>query len=137
MAGSRASKDPKIYYATFKVLETALHIGFIETSLKNPLRPELLPKTVDEAVDRLISELTLKDKTKLAKMGEYDLSALPFTMGQYIREQFGLTDGNEELMASCRSLAGEDDLHDETASMLIIEALWQKLRQTYALRAVK
>jgi hypothetical protein len=137
VAGSRASKDPKIYHATFKVLETVFYMGFIKTNLNKPLQPELLPKTVDEAVDRLISELTLKDKTKIAKMGKYDLSALPFTMGQYIREQFGLGRGNEELMDSCRSLSGEDDLHEESASMVIIEALWERLRQTHALRAVK
>ena len=88
-------------------------------------------------MDRLISELTLKDKTKIAKMGKYDLSALPFTIGQYIREQFGLTDGNEELMEACRSLSGEDDLHEETASMMIIEALWERLRRTHGLRVVK
>lgn len=96
-----------------------------------------LPKTVDEAVERLISELPLKDRTKIAKMDEEDLGALPFTIGQYIREQFRLRDGNEELMESCCSLAGEDDIHEETASMVIIEVLWQKLRQTHALRAVK
>jgi len=79
----------------------------------------------------------LKDKAKIAKMGEYDLSALPLTMGQYIREQFGLGRGNEKLMESCCSISGEDDLHEETASMVIIEALWQKLRQTHALRVLK
>ncbi len=70
-------------------------------------------------------------------MGKEDLSVLPFTMGQYIREQFGLTDGNEGLMASCRSLAGEDDIHEETASMVIIEALWERLSETHVLRSVK
>jgi len=70
-------------------------------------------------------------------MGKEDLSVLPFTMGQYIREQFGLTDGNEELMASCRSLAGEDDIHEETASAIIINVLWKRLRQTPALRVLK
>ena len=58
-------------------------------------------------------------------MNEEDLSALPFTIGQYIREHFGLTDGNEELMESCRSLAGEDDIHEETASAIIINELWK------------
>ena len=135
VAGARASKDPKIYDATFEVLEAVLHLGFIETNLKNPLRPE--PKTVDEAVDLLITELTLKDKTKIAKMYEEDLSALPLTMGQYIREQFGLGRGNEELMESCCSLAEEDDIHAETASMVIIEALWERLRETHGLRVVK
>lgn len=96
-----------------------------------------LPKTVDEAVERLISELPLKDRTKIAKMGEDDLSALPLTMGQYIREQFGLGRGNKELMESCCSLSGEDDIHEETASMVVIEALWERLRQTHALRVLK
>jgi len=31
----------------------------------------------------------------------------------------------------------DGDLHGETASMVIIEALWEKLRQTHTLRAVK
>ena len=96
-----------------------------------------LPKTVDEAVERLISELTLKDKTRIAKMGKEDLSALPFTIGQYIREKYGLGRGNEELMDSCRIISEKDDLHEETASMVIIEVLWERLRQTHALRAVK
>jgi len=130
VAGARASKDSKIYDATFKVLETAFHLALVETNLNKPIWPG--PKTVDEAVARLISELNLKDKTKIAKMNEEDLSALFFTMGQYIREQFGLGRGNEELMESCCSLAGEDDIHEETASMVIIEVLWERLRETHA-----
>jgi len=39
--------------------------------------------------------------------------------------------GNDALTESCRSLAEEDGLHDETASMVIIEALWERLRQTH------
>jgi len=137
VAGSRVSKDPKIYDATFKVLGTALHLGLVETNLNKPVQRGHLPKNVDQAVDRLISKLTLKDKSKISKMGEYDLSALPFTIGNYIREEFDLGRGNEELMASCHSLAGEDDIHEKTASAIIINVLWERLRQTHALRAVK
>jgi len=57
VAGARASKDPKIYDATFKVLKAAFHLALVETNLNKPARPE--PKTVDEAVERLISELPL------------------------------------------------------------------------------
>jgi len=137
VAGSRASKDPAIYQATFKVLQAVFYLSEIDSSLSNHGRSDGQPKTVDEAVDRLISELTLKDKTKIAKMGEYDLSALPLTIGQYIREKFGLGRGNEELMDSCRSISGEDILYKGTASMVIIEALWERLRQTHGLRVVK
>ena len=130
VAGSRGSKDPLIYDAVKDIIKSVLYPP-----------PERImgdsPKTVDEAVDRLISGLPLKDKNQIAKMGKYDLSALPYTIGNYIREQFGLGRGNDALMDSCRSLSGEDGLHDETASAIIIEALWERLKQTHGLRVVK
>ena len=69
MAGPRASKDPTIYDDVFRVLEMAHKIhgkGLIGNTQK-------LPRTVDEAVDRLIGELPLKDKTKIANMTENEL----------------------------------------------------------------
>ena len=137
VAGSRASKDPLIYNITVKALRTVFHLSEIDFSMSNHPRLDGQPKTVDEAVEHLISQLPLKDRGKIAKMDKYDLSALPFTIGQYIREKFGLGRGNDDLMDSCRSLGEEDDLHEETASMVVIEALWQKLRQTHGLRVVK
>jgi hypothetical protein len=130
VAGSRGSKDPLIYDAVKDVIKSVLYIPPEQIT-------ENYPKTVDEAVEHLFSELPFKDKTKIAKMDKQDLSVLPFTIGRYIREQFGLGRENEKLMQSCRSLAGEDDLHEETASMVIIEVLWERLRETHGLRAVK
>ena len=37
-----------------------------------------LPKTVDEAVKRLISDLPLKDKAAIANLAENDLATLQF-----------------------------------------------------------
>ena len=45
--------------------------------------------------------------------------------------------GNEELMQSCRSLLGRNDLHEETASAIIIKTLRERLRQTHGLKVVK
>ena len=138
VAGSRSSKDQYIYRVTVKVLRTVFHLSEIDLSVPNHAQAsDKQPKTVDEAVDRLISELPLKDKTKLSKMDKWNLSALPFTIGQYIREKFGLGGGNDELMQSCLSISGENDLHEETASAIIIEALWERLKQTHGLRVVK
>ena len=137
VAGSRASKDPDIYRVTLKIFRIVFHLSEIDFSLSGHALSDRQPQTVNAAVERLISELTLKDKSKIAKMGKEDLSALPLTMGQYIREQFGLGRGNEELMESCCSLSGENELHEETASMVIIDALWETLRQTHGLRVVK
>ena len=45
------------------------------------------PSTLDEAVKDLISKLSLKDKTLIAKISEDELTGLHPTLGAYIREQ--------------------------------------------------
>jgi len=96
-----------------------------------------LPRSVDEAVDRLIAELPLRYTAKIAKMNGGDLSALHATIGPYIRKNFGLWRGNEELMESCRIWSGQDEFYIDTASAMIIQAMWARLKRTHSLRPVK
>ena len=105
--------------------------------LSQPIPMGDLPRSIDEAVNRLISELPLRYAAKIAKMNGRDLSALHATIGPYIRENFGLWRGNDQLMESCRMLNGQDYLHIDSASMVILESMWAKLKQTHSLRAVK
>ena len=133
VAGPRASEDPEIYDDAYKVLKTAYHLSFVEIGM----RRIDLPKTVDEAVDRIMSELTLKDKARIARMGPEQASALPISLGDYIWKRFGLRDGNDELVESCRLVAEVDDLRKESAIDVIADALWNRLRQTHSLRPVK
>ena len=95
------------------------------------------PKTVDEAVERLISELSLRDKVKIAKMDRENSLYLHKTLGSHIRQEFGLWSGNIELLESCRLLTGQDQCHVDRASAMIIDALWARLKRTHAVRAVK
>ena len=99
--------------------------------------PNNSPQTVVEAVDRLISELPRKDKTKIANMDDEKLIVLHFSLGMYIRDKFGLWSGNAKLMESCCSISGDDNLHVDDASFVIIDELRQKLRKTNVLRVVK
>jgi hypothetical protein len=123
VAGPRSSNDPKIYEATRKVLRAVIE--------------RYLPLRVEEAVERLISELPLKDKAAMARMEEDDLAALNLTIGAYIRRRFGLWSGNGELMASCRIVSGNKNLHEDDASAVIIRELWKQVRETHGLRPVK
>jgi len=136
VAGARASKDPEIYDATFKALTAAFHLALVESSMDKTDPFLLKPKTVDEAVDRMMSELALKDRVRIARMGLEEASALPISLGDYIWVKFGLRDGNDELMESCRLAAGTDDLPKESAIDVITEAVWKKLKKTHALRPV-
>jgi hypothetical protein len=77
VAGPRGSKDPKIYEATKKLLKTAFRLDLIQSSMSDPQREAPhWPSTRDQAVKELISKLTLKDKTLIAKMTEDELIGL-------------------------------------------------------------
>jgi hypothetical protein len=130
VAGPRASKDPRIYEAVTRILKGLLY--------PPPERiVSTLPNTVDEAVRRLNSDLPLKDKTMIARMGENDLPGLFLTLGAYIRDKFGLWSGNEALLDSCRSVSGENNIHEDDASMVIIRELWEELRKSHTIKVVK
>ena len=94
VAGPRASKDPNIYVDAFRILEWAFKIYRLE-DLSPAQKAELdkikefapPPKTVDEAVRRLISDMSLKDKTIVANMAETELSLLHANLGEYIRNE--------------------------------------------------
>ena len=96
-----------------------------------------LPKTVDEAVKRLISDLPLKDKTAIANLAENDLATLQFSLGTYIGREFGIWSGNRQLLDSCEITSGDAHLHPDFAPSVIIKELWESLRDTYKLRVVQ
>ena len=133
VAGPRASKDPMIYNDVFRVLEMAHKIhgkGLIGNT-------EKLPRTVDEAVERLIRDLSLKDKTNIANMTENELMTLQFTLGSYISNEFGIYTGNRDLRLSAKLLSGDVHLVPDYVAPLIIKELWKRLRESHKLRIVK
>jgi len=72
IAGPRASKDSEIYRDVVAILEKTIQI-LRDEQRKAISKPSGPPKTVEDAVDRLITEMALKDKTTLANMEETDL----------------------------------------------------------------
>jgi hypothetical protein len=95
------------------------------------------PKSVREAVDRLILEMALKDKVIIANMTYDELVTLNSNFGAYIRNSFSLCSGNDELMESCRFVSKDKKLNPDSASFAIIDALWEILRKTHKLKVVK
>ena len=144
VAGPRASKDPEIYGDVVKILAQTIKILIYERKKSDPesglntnRKPSKTPKTVDQAVERLISELSFKDKTTIANMAEVELSVLHSTIGEYIRNEFGLWSGNKDLMTSCCFFAKRDKISEDEASSIIIRELWKRLRQTHRIRIVE
>ncbi|MFC1819533.1 YpsA SLOG family protein [Thermodesulfobacteriota bacterium] len=130
VAGSRASKDPQIYEDVQNVLKSVLYPP-----------PEKItsnyPHTVDEAVDRLVDTLPMKEKANIANMDESEIALLHPTLGGYIRNKFGIWSGNEALLQDCRFRLSKYDIHEDDTSSFIIKELWKRLRETHAIRVVK
>ncbi|MBL7176735.1 MAG: putative molybdenum carrier protein [Desulfobacteraceae bacterium] len=137
VAGSKAGKDPHIYRAVMKILEIVFHLDLIESTLPDPSSVDTLnPGTIDEAVDALIAELPLRNKTAIANLQDEELIYLRPLSG-YIREKFGLCREDSELLKSCCSFMEVDSLNADDASAIVITRLWRKLKETHTLRAVK
>ena len=96
-----------------------------------------LPKTVDQAVDLLIAELSFGDRTIIANMKQEDLENLDFAIGVRVRGEFGLENGNKKLLQSCCSESGLSTLDPNSAVAFIIEKLWRSVQNTPVLKIIK
>ena len=140
VGGTNAGEDQQLYEKTKEIVEGTICLIQIYDKgkdLKNLSAETMVPKTVSDAVDRLMDKLSLKDKTTIANMTADELNSLNITLGEYIAHFFRLTAGNEELMASCRFVSKKDVANEDAASMVIITELWEKLRKTHRLKVVK
>jgi hypothetical protein len=147
VAGPRASKDPDIYHATVNILETAFYINLIDSTMSAhsgiddrrhaEVENENLPQTVEQAVDKLLAKLSLRDKTMIANIPEENLMDLYHSLEEHLQNEFRLWLASPKLLESCRSTAGKEDLGGFNASLVIIKALWDKLQKTNVLRIVK
>jgi hypothetical protein len=131
--GPRESEVPDIYEEVFRILEMAYKIS----SDEHDAPPSNLPKTVDEAVEKILSIITHRDSVVIANMDEDDLATLDLSLGMFIGIEFGIWSGNRELHYSCEALDDDPDLHPDFMPMVIIEELWYRLQETHRLRIVR
>jgi hypothetical protein len=96
-----------------------------------------MPASVDEAVERLIQEVPLKDKVAIAGLKAHELVLQHGSLDIYIRNYYGLSSGNERLLQSCRETSGRENMDLDEAVFLIINKFWETLKATHALRRVK
>jgi Circularly permutated YpsA SLOG family len=97
----------------------------------------VLPKTVDEAVDQIISDMTLEERVRMANFDKEELRVINYSLSVFIKNQLFMKDLNKELFESCLAVSENKNLNESTAALVIIEKLWEKLRKTYKLRVVK
>jgi hypothetical protein len=96
------------------------------------------PRTVEEAVDRLLLMLSGPEKDEIASLPTGNLIDLHFGLGTRIRDEFKLwRQENRVLLLDCQRIKFKDTanipdglwaIHPDDASMVIIRALWARLR---------
>jgi hypothetical protein len=145
VTGPLSSEDDLIYSHTQKLLETAFYLGFVKSGLQPKLfggdgaefSRESWPQTVDQAVAQLKTVLSLKDRSLLSNLQPDELSHLRSGIGDYIKQKYGLFEGNETLMRSCTEYGHLHQPLPDEACAVILRALWEDLRKTHKLRVVK
>ncbi len=139
ITGPREKEQPAIYRDTMECFRAAwwtlMMVEPVET--KSPSAAgDNLPRSLEEAVDRLQRELPLKDKVTIANMRADELTGLMPTLGRYIQRHFGIWEGNPDLTRSCIRAVDRRHLADEDIAALIIDHLVRQLRRTHTLRLI-
>lgn len=138
VAGPRASNDPSIYQAVMHILTMVIVMDHIEIKM-SPSQKKTAPKPVslDKALQMISSKMSLRERCYIAGMAKTELIYLNITLGDYIRKNFGMNSGHEDLLRECRDILGRNEITDDDAVNIIITELWKRLRQTHALRIIK
>ncbi len=81
--------------------------------------------------------MSLEERVGLANFDKEDLRVINYSFSIFIRNQLFMKDVNKELFESCKEISGNKNLNEATAALVIIEKLWERLRDTHKLRIVK
>ncbi len=94
-----------------------------EDSAKLEEEKKTWPKTVDEAVTRILSTMPEKDRKIVRETSKKDLIKFHHGWGTGIRNSFGFWRGNAALLEDTKKK------HPDDASMVIINAAWARLQK--------
>jgi len=116
VAGSRASKDPKIYKEVFHIVEGAVLLGLVKANASDNLNDYKMDD-IDQIIEDIISELPLGEKVSMANMNKEAVEVLQSVFDLYIKSKIGSE-------------------HEEEYTV-IMKALWERLQETHKLKVVK
>lgn len=85
-----------------------------------------LPETLEEAINTILSGMSLPDRLSFKRTRKDDLIMYHSTLGMQIRNSFGLWSGNPLLV---KDMKLKDDTHPDEVSFEIIKALWERIQK--------
>ena len=97
---------------------------------------EKFPPTVELAVDKILLDLSVRDRTKIANMNKKKLIAFHLSFGIFIKNEFRLW-GNEPLLKSCCEVSGLSKVNPDQSSYIILKVVQMRINQGEVLKVVK
>ncbi|MGB6011559.1 MAG: putative molybdenum carrier protein [Desulfobacterales bacterium] len=147
VTGSGATVNPDVGNHTTFIVESAILLSLMNDDSGSHVVHDSgeglsgksfgIPKTVNEAVEQIILEMSLQDRVKLANLKREDMEPFGMTFRIFIRNRLFQKGANRDLIKSCIAVSGNDDLNEGDAAFVIIEKLWEKLKETHKLKIVK
>ena len=94
------------------------------------------PPTIETAVDKILVDLSCRERTRIANMDEKDLMIFHQSYGIFIKNEFRLW-GNDPLIKSCCAVSGLKAVNPDQASYIILKELHRRIQNTDVLKVVK
>ncbi len=85
------------------------------------------PVTCQEAIKKTYENLDKPSVKLLSKTKKEDLVKFHIGWGTGIRNEYGLWGDTSPIRKSCAESIGEDDMHPEGASSVIMQGVWELL----------
>ncbi len=129
VTGPSVSKDPDIYHATMNLLVKALCVNLIKENIDRFFAdnaPDL--RTIKNALNHITAALSFKQKVIIANFKATEIEMLQYALDLYISSHPKMTP------ADSNDRAG---LLKDANHTVIMEKLWENLRETHGLRVVK
>ena len=101
-----------------------------ETDLSLEENAQPLPSTCEGAIEAIASELDEDSINTLKETKREDLIMFHFSWGMGIRNGYGLWSENSPIRISCANLVGEDDIHPDNASGIIMDGVWELINES-------
>lgn len=96
------------------------------------------PATVEQVVELLYGDLSLRDRVVMAQLSEDELDrSVYLAIAKNIRKEFGLYSGNTDLLKNCSEYLGREYDSYEDHAMVIVKELWKRIRRSHSLHLVK
>ncbi len=103
-------------------------LGKLKNLISHPSKDNGFPSTVEAAVDKIFSDLSEYNRTKIANMEENRLKLFHQSYGIMLRNKFRIWI-NTPLQQSCCEVSGLAKVNPDQASFIILKELQKRIRQ--------